>query len=472
MQSDQFQFDSVQNSAIDDNGSAFMGEDSITTLLFRFSLPAIVGMLVMATYNVVDTFFVARLGSEAIAALSVAFPLQMLMGAVGVGSGVGAASLVSRSLGADNKKEAENALGQVITLAMIFGLIIALASFFYLRPLLVFLGTTADIIAPTEEYLMVITSCSAMFFLLMTLNNVVRAEGNPVLSMNMMIISAVANIILDPIFIFTLGLGIRGAAIATVLAKIVGIVMMLHYFLAGKSVLKLRLSSLKLRWQTILNVYKIGLPAMILQFSNNISLVVTNVVLACYGYIPVAVMGLIFRLQMFAIMPAIGIAQGLLPIVGYNFGARKIDRVREAFLKSVAAGTIFITLAGIIFFLTPSFFLGIFSKEKELLALGTYAVRIMVIMYPCIAVQIVSGSFFQAIGKGIPSLVLSLLREVIVFIPFLFLLSERYGLTGIWAARPVSDFVAFLLTFYLIYFEFKRQGIPLQLRLRLLQSFK
>lgn len=469
MQSDQFQVDVIQDKDVD-NGSAYIGEDNITTLLYRFSLPAIVGMLVMATYNVVDTFFVAKLGSEAIAALSVAFPLQMLMGAIGVGSGIGAASLVSRSLGAEYKIEAENALGQVITLAMIFGFVIALAGFFYMRPLLVFLGTNPDIIALTEEYLLVITSGSALFFLIMILNNVVRAEGNPMLSMKIMIVSAVANIILDPIFIFALGMGIRGAAIATVLAKVVGIAMMLRYFASGKSVLRFRFSSLKLRWKTILNIYKIGLPAMVLQFSNNISLIVTNVVLASFGHIPIAVMGLIFRLQMFAIMPAIGIAQGLLPIVGYNFGAQKMDRVRDAFMKSAAAGTVLITLAGVIFFLLPTFFLGIFSKEDELLAIGTHAVRVMVIMYPCIAAQIVSGSFFQAIGKGLPSLILSLLREVIVFIPFLFLLSDRFGLTGVWAARPVSDLMAFMLTFILIYHEFKKQGIPLNMRL--LHSYK
>lgn len=467
MQGDQIQIDVMQDDTLK-NGSAFMGEDDVTALLYRFSVPAIVGMLVMATYNVVDTFFVAKLGSEAIAALSVAFPLQMLMGAIGIGSGMGAASLVSRSLGAENKEEAENALGQVITLALIFGLIIAVGGFFYLRPLLVFLGTTPDIIGLTEEYLLVITTGSAMFFLLMTLNNIVRAEGNPVLSMNMMIASAVANIILDPIFIFTLGMGIRGAAIATVLAKIIGIVMLFPYFISGKSVLRLRLSCLKLRWRTILNIYRIGLPAMVLQFSNNISLIVANVILARYGHIPVAVMGLIFRLQMFAILPAIGISQGLLPIIGFNYGAKKLDRVKDAFTKSAVAGTILITLAGAIFFLAPSFFLGIFSKEKELLALGTYATRIIVIMYPCIALQIVSGSFFQAIGKGIPSLVLSLLREVILFIPVLLLLSDLHGLTGVWAARPVSDFAAFILTFFLIFNEFKKQGIPL----RPLHSFK
>jgi putative MATE family efflux protein len=450
------------------DSAAQMGEEDITTLLFRFSLPAIVGMLVMATYNIVDTFFVARLGSEAIAALSVAFPLQMLLGAIGIGSGVGAASLVARSLGAEKKEEAENALGQVITLALVFGLITALAGIFYLRPLLLFLGTTPDIISLTEDYLLVITSGSAMFFLMMILNNLVRAEGNPVLSMKMMIVSAVANIVLDPIFIFLLGMGVRGAAVATLLSKVIGVAIMLYYFVSGRSVLRFRFSALKLRWKTIADIYKIGFPAMILQFSNNISLIVTNIILAAFGHVPIAVMGLIFRLQMFAIMPALGISQGFLPIAGFNFGAGKLDRIKEALLKAVFAGTILMTLAGLVFFLVPNFFIGIFSSEKELLEIGKQAMRITVSTFPFIAIQIVSSTFFQAIGKGIPALLLSLLREVVLYIPFILLMSDLYGLTGVWVSRPLSDFAAFLLTFILIANELKKQGIPL----RSLHSFK
>lgn len=438
-----------------------MGEENITKLIIRFSLPATIGMLVMATYNIVDAIFVGRLGSEAIAALSVAFPLQMLLGAIGVGSGVGAASLISRSLGSGNKEEAQNALGQVVTLALIFGLITALAGFFYLRPLLVFLGMNPEIIGFTEEYLRVITNGSVAFYLIMILNNTVRAEGNPMFSMKMMIISALANIVLDPIFIFLLDMGIRGAAIATVISKVVGIAMMLHYFFTGKSVLKMQRSNFKLHWKTIKDIYKIGVPAMVLQFSINTSLIIANVILAGYGHIPIAVMGLIFRLQMLAIMPVLGVSQGLLPIIGFNYGAGKLSRIRETLLKGVAVGTAFITIAGIFFFLKPAFFLNIFSAEEELLALGSYALRIMVIMYPCTAFQIISTTFFQAIGKGIPSLLLSLMREVMLFIPFMFLMSTLYGLTGFWAARPMSDLLSFLLTFIIISFELKRQGIPL-----------
>ena len=445
-----------------DNNAAQMGEESITRLLFRFSLPATVGMLVMATYNIVDTIFVGKLGSEAIAALSVAFPIQMLLGAVGIGTGVGAASLISRSLGAGNKAEAESAAGQVISMALIFGLLTALVGLFYMRPLLLYLGTMPEILDLTEEYMIVIAVGSVMFFLIMVLNNVVRAEGNPMLSMKVMVISALLNIALDPIFIFLLDMGVRGAAVATVLSKIVGVVMMLYYFFMGKSVLKLSLACLKLRWGTIKNVYAVGFPAMLLQLSINISLIVANNILAAYGHIPIAVMGLVFRLQMFVILPVLGVSQGLLPIIGFNFGAGKLNRIREALLKGLGISVASIMILGVALFVAPAFFLGLFSTERELLEIGIPALRIMVIMFPLVGVQIVSSIFFQAIGKGIPSLILSLLREIMLFIPFVFIMPFFYGLTGVWMARPMSDFLAFLVTFILIARELKRQGIPLR----------
>lgn len=443
------------------NNTALMGEESISKLLIRFSLPATAGMLVMATYNIVDTIFVGMLGSQAIAALSIAFPFQMLLGALGVGTGVGAASLISRSLGAGQKDVATRAVGQVITLSAIYGLLIALVGFLYLEPLLVIFGATPDIIGLTGEYVLVITSGSVMFFLIMSLNNVIRGEGNPRLSMYVMIISAVTNIILDPIFIFTFGMGVRGAAIATVLAKIVGVAIMLRYVTSGQGVIKINLACLKPNLETIRKIYIIGLPAMVLQISTNLSLVIANNILAAYGHLAIASLGLIFRLFMFALMPVIGISQGLMPIIGFNFGAGKLDRIREALIKGVALSTVVVTFFGILYFTWPAFFLGIFSREAELIALGSRALRIMVIMFPVIGAQVVFSTYFQAAGKGIPSLVLSILREVIIFVPLLMVFSRIYGLDGVWISRPVSDLIAFLVTYLLISRELKKQGIPL-----------
>ena len=211
------------------NDTEQLGRDRITKLLVRFSVPAITGMLVMATYNIVDTIFVGMLGSEAIAALSIAFPFQMMLGAFAIGTGVGAASLISRSLGAGQKEIARRTVGQVISISVVAGIIVAAAGFLFLRPLLGLFGATPEIMGLTGEYVIVITTGSVMFFMLMALNNVVRGVGRPTLSMQIMIISAVVNIILDPVFIFTLGLGVQGAAVATVLAKIIGVIITVSY---------------------------------------------------------------------------------------------------------------------------------------------------------------------------------------------------------------------------------------------------
>jgi len=439
-----------------------MGKESITRLLFRYSLPATVGMVVAATYNVVDTIFIGRLGSEAIAALSVAFPIQMILGAIGVGVGVGSASLISRSLGAGNNRDAEKAVGQVVSLALAFGSIIALASYYYLRPLLIMVGASPEILGYTEEYTSVITTWSVVFFLIMSLNNVVRAEGSPLFSMKIMIGSSLLNIALDPIFIFTLGMEIQGAAVATVLAKSAGAFILLLHFLSGKSNLALLPVNMIPDWYIIKNIFKIGFPSMLRLFSKNMSLTVTNIILAGFGHIPIAAMGLFFRLQMLIIMPVVGFSQGLLPVIGYNYGAEKGSRIRETVIKGFTISTVFITLLTLAVYISPSTFLGFFTSEPELLAMGTYSMRIMMVMLPLIGIQVVSTVFFQAIGKAAPSLFLSLLREVMLFIPLLLILSSYSGLLGVWVARPVSDMLAFIITFAMVSRELKNQNIPLR----------
>ncbi len=444
------------------NDAELMGKENITRLILRYSMPATVGMVVAATYNVVDTIFIGWLGSEAIAALSIAFPIQMILGAVGVGVGVGAASLISRSLGAGNTRDAEKAVGQVISLALGFGLIIALVGMFYLRPLLILVGASPEILGYTEDYTSVIVTGSVVFFLIMGLNNVVRAEGSPMLSMKIMVGSSLLNIALDPIFIFLLGMEVRGAAVATVLAKTVGASVLLFHFISGRSNLVLCRDSLKPDLEIIKNIYKIGFPSMLRLFSKNLSLTATNIILAGFGHIPIAAMGLFFRLQMLIVMPVIGFSQGLLPVIGYNYGANQPERIREAVVKGFVISTAFITGLALVAYSSPSTFIGIFTSEPELLAMGSYSLRIMILMFPLIGIQFVSVIFFQAIGKAVPSLVLSLLREVMIFIPLLIIFSGSAGLIGVWVARPVSDLLAFIVTFSMITSELKKQGIPLR----------
>ncbi len=443
------------------NQVADMGEESIPRLLLRFSLPATLAMAVMASYNIIDAIFVGRLGSDAIAALSIAFPMQMLFGALAIGTGVGAASLISRSLGAGKTEDAVTAAGQVFFIALTLGFILTLSGFFFLEPLLIFFGATPEILDQTLEYMSVITQGAVLLFLIMMLNHSIRAEGNAILPMFVMIISAVSNIILDPIFIFVLGMGIKGAAVATVLAKAIGVAILLWYYLSRRSALNLRLAHLKPHGRMIYEIYRVGLPTIFIQISHNIALIVANRILGAHGYVAIAAMGLVFRLQMFALMPVIGIAQGLLPIIGFNYGAGENLRIREAILKGIAASTAIVTVVALVFFIFPVQILRAFTSDEALLTLGKEAVRIVVLMWPLLSIPLIGGSFFQAIGKGLPALMLSLMRQFIAYIPLLFLMPRLFGLTGIWISSPLADLFTFLTAVFLLTRELRRQNIPI-----------
>ncbi len=443
-----------------------MGEESIGKLLWRFSLPATVAMAVTASYNAVDAAFVGRLGSKAIAALSVAFPAQMVFGAIAIGTGIGAGSLISRSLGAGRSEEAQVSVGQVIILALGIGLLLTVVGRFYLEPMLVLFGATPEILAPAAEYMSVITDGAILLFVSFMLAHTIRAEGNAIFPMTVMIASAVTNIILDPIFIFALKMGIRGAAIATLLAKVVNIACYLWYYLGGRSVLRVALKHLRPRIGTIFEIYQVGLPTILVQIAANIALIIANKVLGGFGHAAIAVMGIIMRLQQLATLPVIGINHGLLPIIGFNYGAKKHPRVREAMIKGLVVASLFGTAAGLCFLLLPGLFIRIFTDEQALLTEGAAALRIMVLMYPLIGVPFISGAYFQGIGKGAPALFLALLRHFLLYIPLLYLFPRLFGITGIWAAAPLSDFLTFLIAIFLVSREMTRQGIPLFTRSR------
>lgn len=447
-----------------DSKATDMGEETISKLLIKLSLPATLGMLVMASYNIIDTIFVGMLGGRALAALSIAFPVQMLLGAFGIGTGVGAGSLIARSLGAGKEEDAAATAGQVIILSILFGFISAVAGYFFLEPLLRFFGATPDIMPFAIEYMSVILYGGIFFFLIMILNNTIRSEGNAMLPMRVMVSSALLNIALDYLLIIVMDMGIQGAAIATILAKIIGVIILLWYYFTGKGRFHIKLTDLKPKWNTIAEIYKVGVPAMFMQLSNNVAIVIANNILATFGYVPIAVMGLIIRFQMFALMPVIGVAQGLLPIIGFNYGAQKYPRIREAMKKGIMAGTIFVTFIGICLFAFPEFFLRIFTSESEIITVGIEAIRIIVIMFPLVSIQTISIVFFQAIGKGKPSLFLSLLRQFFLYVPLLLVFSNIIGLTGVWLAMPVADFIAFFITIFMVSKEMNLQGIPILAR--------
>lgn len=426
----------------------------------KHSLPATTGMLVNVSFNIIDTIFVGMLGSGALAALSVAFPVQMMLGGVAIGTGVGAASLVARQLGAAQYEEASETASQSFSLAFLLGIAVIFIGFFYLDDLLVVFGTTPDIMGDTFDYLSIIIWGAPTIFLMMMGNNVIRGEGSAMVAMKIMVAGALLNIALDPIFIFALGLGIRGAALATVISRSLILLYVVYYFIFGNSMLKISLKWFLPRWSVVVEIYRVGIPAIFMQVAFNLAIIFVNRILGGYDHVAIAVLGIIVRLQMVILLPCIGISQGLLTIIGFNYGGKLYGRVREAFFKATMLAFVFSLIVTALFVIFPTTFIGIFNREPELLVLGSYALRIMVVTFPLAALQIMSSVLFQGIGRGLPALVLAVSRQFLFFVPLAYLFEFWFDLDGIWFSAPAADLLTCLIALFLITRAFKNLGLP------------
>ncbi len=430
-----------------------LGEERIGKLLLSLSLPATIGMLVQAMYNFVDTIYVGRgVGSMGIAGISISFPVQIFVMAFAQLFGIGGASVISRALGEKNHEKARRAAGNVMAFSIAFGLAMTLLGYFFIDQLLILLGASEAIIPYAREYLSIILLGSAFFSFGMAMSHVIRAEGKPKIAMAAMLISAVLNIILDPIFIFTLNMGIRGAALATVLSQAITSIYILFYFISGKSLLRISLASLLPEWTILKGTVSVGLSAFSRQVAGSLLAVVLNNSLVFYGGdIAVAVYGVINRLLMVFIMPMFGVNQGFLPIVGYNYGAKKMRRARESVKLASAVTTLIALFSAIIMFFFARQLISIFSDEIELIEPTISALRIVILAIPTIGIQVIASGMFQALGKAIPALFLSLLRQIIILIPLILVIPRFLGINGIWISFPLADLIAFAisLVFYL-----------------------
>ncbi|NIA23842.1 MAG: MATE family efflux transporter, partial [Proteobacteria bacterium] len=373
-------------------------EEKIWSLLLKLSIPAMIGMIVNALYNVVDTIFVGRsVGVRGIAAISIAFPIQMIVMAVSLSIGIGSASIISRRWGAKDIEGAEATLGNALSLTVLLGVIIGVPSVIFAPQILRIFGASKNIIGYSVVYLRIILS--GIFFTLFTMvtNNIIRAEGNANMAMITMLTSAIINIILDPIFIFGLHMGVAGAAIATVIAKFITTVVQFYYFSSKFSIIKFHVKKLKLKWHIIKEIFAIGSSAFARQVVGSITIIILNKLLSVYGGdMGIAVYGVIQRLLMLAYMPMFGIAQGLQPIVGFNYGAGLYERVKEVIKDSIIAASLISTLSFVILYLFPAFFISLFSKNVTLIEMGSGALRIITAAFPLIGFQIVASSMYQS----------------------------------------------------------------------------
>jgi putative MATE family efflux protein len=441
--------------------SRVMGEGSIPRLLLKFSVPAIVGMLVNALYNVVDRIFIGLgVGPLGIAGITVGFPIMIVQMAFGMLIGMGATALISIRLGEKKKEQAERILGNAFSLLVLVSLGLMACGLLWLRPLLALFGASPAILGQGEEYLRVILAGSVFMGVGFGMNGFIRAEGNPRTAMLTMLIGAVLNTLLDPLFIFVFRLGVRGAATATVISQAVSAAWVLGYFLGGRSLLRLRLPNLRIRRETAAAIVALGFAPFAMQLAASLlNAILTRQLQRYGGDLAIAAMGIFFSLNMLIFMPVFGINQGAQPLIGYNYGARRFDRVRSTLRLAVAAATA-VMLAGFAAVeLFPSFLLSLFSRDSaSLLAIGVPALRIGMAALPIVGFQVVAASYFQASGRVRLSMLLMLSRQVLLLIPAILVLPRFLGLAGIYYAVPLSDLGSALLTGACLALELRKLG--------------
>lgn len=434
--------------------------EKISSLIVKFSVPAIVGMLVNALYNVVDRIFVGRgVGDSALAGITVQFPISLIIMAFTMLIGIGASTMISIRLGQQKDQEAQEIMGNALVMMLITSTAISVVGLIYLKPIVSLLGASSDIMPYALDYSGIILVGTVFFMFGMGANNFIRAEGNPRIAMLTMLIGAATNIVLDPIFIFAFGWGIKGAAIATVIAKLVSAIWVLHYFFSGKGHLKLSLPKIRLNPTHIIGILTLGAAPFSMQLAASLLNVVLNNSLRFYGGdLALAGMGIVSSIATLLLMPLFGLNQGLQPIIGYNYGAGNYARVKEALLKGMAAATMISVAGFLVIIVVPEQLVGLFNKNPELVDLGATALRTFLFALPIIGAQAIGAGYFQAVGKPKHAALLSLSRQVLILIPALLIMPRFLGLSGIFYAGPVSDALSALLTGTWVFIELRKLG--------------
>jgi putative MATE family efflux protein len=450
----------IQSAANSDRARR-MGEGSIPRLLLSFSVPAIVGMMVNALYNVVDRIFIGRgVGPLGIAGATVGFPIMLVLMAFGMLVGMGGAALISIRLGEGKKEEAARILGNSFILLILVSAVLTILGLIFLEPLLRSFGASETILPYARQYVSIILAGSMFMGIGFGMNNFIRAEGNPRIAMATMLIGAVLNIILDPIFIFALNMGIRGAALATILSQAVAAAWVLSYFLGKRSSLPLRGANLRLDPRILRAIVAIGSPPFVMQLAASVLNAILNNQLQRYGGdLAISAMGIMYGIVMFMFMPIFGLNQGAQPIIGFNYGARKYDRVKKTLVLAIVTATAIVMVGFFVTRFFPGALIRLFSGDNpELVDLGSRAMRMFLLMMPVIGFQIVSANYFQAVGKPRPAMILSLSRQVLILIPALLILPRFFGLDGVFIAGPVADLTSAILTGTWLLFELRSLG--------------
>ena len=425
-----------------------LGTKPVGQLLMRYAVPAIIAMTASSLYNMVDSIFIGQgVGALAISGLAITFPLMNLSTAFGAGVGVGASSLLSVKLGQKDYDAAQNILGNTVVLNIITGVCFSIISLLFLKPILMFFGASAQTLPYAKDYMEIILLGNVVTHLYFGLNALQRAAGKPQLSMYMTIFTVIINAILDPIFIWPLGLGIRGAAYATVLSQLLALIWQLVMFSNKSEFLHFKRGIYRLRSRLVKNILAIGMSP----FSMNVCacfvvIIINNSLVSHGGDMAVGAYGIINRIAFIFVMVTIGVNQGMQPIAGYNYGAMKFDRMMRVLKYAVICGTCVTTAGFVVGEFFPEQCVRLFTSDQTLIYLSVHAMRIMMVSFPIIGYQMVIANFFQSIGKAKISVFLSLSRQLVFLIPLLLVLPTLYGVDGVWWSMPVADTISALVT--------------------------
>ncbi|WP_028889692.1 MATE family efflux transporter [Tenacibaculum ovolyticum] len=433
------------------------GTEKISKLLLKQAIPASIGILVMSLNMIVDTIFVGRwISVMAIAAITVVLPIAFLISSIGMGIGIGGSSIISRNLGKGNTLKAFNVFGNQISLTVGLSLLFVVIGTLFCFPILQLFGANGTIVAPATEYFHVIIYGVPFLAFAMMGNPVIRAVGKPNYAMFTMILPAIGNIILDIIFIKFMNLGMFGAGLATSISYGISGLFVLWFFLSKNTELKIIPKYLKINFLILKEIIALGGITIVRQGTISVLIIILNYTLFKYGgEISIAVYGIINRVMMFALFPVLGVTQGFLPIAGYNYGANDSKRVKESIKVAILFGTVIATFIFILIMIFPTQLVSLFTNDKELLSRTPNALIIAFLAIPVITTQLIGSAYFQAAGKALPALLLTLLKQGFFLIPLVYILPKFHGINGVWMSFPIADILSTIVTFFFLQKEIR-----------------
>lgn len=437
-----------------------MGTHKILPLLLSMSIPPTISMSINSLYNIVDSIFVARLGTDALTAISLAFPIQNLILAIAVGSGVGVNSYIARKLGEKDFETANKTAAHGLTLAVLHYLLLVVLGIFLIKPFFRMFTSDSSIFQMGVDYIYIVTFLSVGTIMQIAIEKILQATGNTLAPMYLQIIGAVTNIVLDPILIYGYfglpAMGVRGAAIATVIGQITALIASIYVLFFRKQEITIEKKDFSWNLEIVKEIYNVGIPSFFIMSIGSFLVMGINFILSGISTLAVSLFGIYFKLQTFIYMPTSGVTQGAMPIMGYSYGAKNRRRLSEVLNYSIIICVLINFLGSVLFWIFPEEILHFFNATDEMMTIGVKTIRIISTSYSFGSICFIFSCFLQAIGKGVPSLTITMLRQLVLLLPMAYILGRFYGLTGVWVAFPTVEVITCMISIF-IYKNFSRK---------------